>query len=171
MSRSITTAARLTGLAAGFVLAVVAVSFARVDDERTDRGARLALSASAAPGAAVSPSGPVLVAAGLAPSQAKQALTAGLSFENTRRRRARMTVVVPGRASALDRVLRVEIGVRGQRIFRGTQRGLRREGSSEFVVAGRRRAAADIRMWLPEELKRGFRGRSARVTLELRRAR
>ena len=171
MSRSITTAARLSGLAAGCVLAVVAVSLARVDDARTDRGARLAVAAAAAPGAAVSPSGPVLVASGLEPSQAKQALHAGLSFENKGRRRSRMTLAVPGRTSALDGFMRVEIGVRGRRIFRGTLRRLRREGSSDFVVRARSRAPADIRMWLPEELKRrGFRGRSARVTLELRRA-
>lgn len=156
--------ARLTGLLIGCALTAGFVLSGRMPQNGGALGARLTMVAGSTADLAVSPADSFLSTSDLRPGAAIATGKGTL----TNRTAAMLWVRPRALASSGDLydLVRIELTVGGERVFRGRLGDLRHRGARPFGLRPGQKKRVDVRAWLPSSATQGYQARAAKVTLE-----
>jgi hypothetical protein len=160
------TLVRAAGLLVGLGLAALAVLSWRVPAQGTPLGADLAFVAAPSGEFELSPIGRFLSARSLAPGG-----SAASGELRVRNQTGATLALRPGAVPStreLDRLVMVDLSVRGRPLYRGRLGGLRGGGRNRFRLASGATTTLSARAWIPGDAGPGWRGRIVDVQLELR---
>jgi hypothetical protein len=161
-------AARSLGLAAGVVLAVVALFVWRVPVVPTGVGASVTVKAVPTGELAVSQHEPFLRAPALIPSSASGGASAQVVVTNqSPETLAVMLRAVPS-TDALDEILHVEVSARGAVVYSAPLQGLRTWTNRVLVFSSGASQAFTVRTWIPVDAVSGWRGNDVEISLQLK---
>ncbi len=155
---------RFTGFLLGCALAVGLVLAGRTPEGQAGSGARLTISTKPTTELGVSPAGELLSKRNLKPGGREARATTGLANFTARPFSVRLRLASSRRE--LDRILVIELGTAGERVFRGRLGELRSWSARPLRLAPRQKRRVEVRAWIPASVRSGYQGRSAEVELE-----
>jgi hypothetical protein len=154
------------GFVAGLVVVAVALLAWRVPGGDGTLGADVIFAANPSGELVISPTGPFITAAGLEPSDQREAK---LEVKN----QTGSTLALRPRAVAdtrdLDRILRVEVKGGSKVLFSGPLGRLANGTSRALRVEPGETRSLNVRIWLPTSIQTGYQGRMASVHMDFRR--
>jgi len=155
---------RLTGFLLGCALAVGLVLSGRTPEGHAGSPASLTISSKPTTELGVSPAGELLSERNLKPGGRQAHATVGIANFTAHALPVRLRVASTGQD--LDRILVIELGTPGKRLFRGRLGELRSWSKRPLRLAPRQKRRVEIRAWIPASVRDGYQGRSADVELE-----
>jgi len=155
---------RFTGLLLGCALAVGLVLSGRTPAGHAGSPASLTISSKPTTELGVSPVGELLSERNLKPGGREAHATIGLANFTARALSVRLRVASSGQD--LDRILVIELGTAGERVFRGRLGELRSWSARRLRLAPRQKRRVEVRAWIPASVRDGYHGRSADVEFE-----
>jgi hypothetical protein len=114
------------------------------------------------------PGHPFEISSNLRPSGAGHDPVARVVLTNTMAQPLAVRIHALPSIPDLDELLHVKASAAGRTVFEGRLGGLRSWTRRSFVVPTRAQTQLQMRYWLPASVKRGFRNRSDRVTVEFK---
>jgi hypothetical protein len=163
-----TMAARSFGLAAGVVLAVVALFLWRVPTVPVGAGAAVSFRAVPSGELAVSQSGAFLRAPALIPSSPSRGASAQLVVANQSPATLAVTLRALPATSNLDHALHVKVSAGDATVYSGPLGGLRSWSERVLVFAPGASQRFTVHAWIPMTVESGWRGQKAEVSLQLK---
>lgn len=158
--------ARRLGALAGAVLAVVVLAGAQVAPGSGRLGLDLTVAMAPTGEVAITPPGPVLSRAGMAPGSAPARGAVELRNQTGRRLPFDLRALPSSRDG--DRLLVVRVDSGGRRLYEGPLGGLRRPGAARLALAARERRTLRLSAWVEPRAGGRHAGRIVEVLLELR---
>jgi hypothetical protein len=165
---SSTLAARSLGLAAGVVLAVVALLVWRVPTVPVGTGAAVTFKAVPSGELGVSQSGTFLRAPALIPSSSGRGASAELVVANQSPATLAVTLRALPETSNLDDALQVKVSAGDTRVYSGPLGGLRSWSDRVLVFAPGASQLFTVKAWIPLTVTSGWRGQKVDVSLQLK---
>lgn len=155
---------RFTGFLLGCVLAAGLVLSGRAPEGQAGSGAGLTISTKPTTELGVEPVGELLSERNLKPGAREAHATIRLANFTARALSVRLRIA--SGSQDLDRILLIELGTAGERVFRGRLGELRSWSAGRLRLAPRQKRRVEVRAWLPASVRDGYQGRSAEVELE-----
>lgn len=161
-------AVKLSGLAVGIAVALVALFAWRVPPLAAGAGADVSIRAVPSGELAVSKTGDFLHAPALIPSSPTDGATASVRLTN----QSPVSQVVSLRGlpatDDLDDVLQIQVRTTRGEVYRGSLRGLRRWANRVLVLRPGASESYTVRAWIPVSTPTGWRGQRVLVSLQFR---